>query len=250
MTRQPGPPGFKDFFPASTRAVKDREREKTRPDAAGARATASESDFTGHGTSSDLDRRYEGQASLSRPQANGFPDTAHPLNDDADSVMGDALPAVGSASSHESSSSVFSSSATQQGAGPAAHSHSTSITPLTNIDSPSYRNPILPPKAQSLTPQHAEKPNGAASYTGVTADATSTPLSVLPRVIGRPPARDPARSVKGIRCVYDPFSDRSLSSTDKKDARPRLQPFGLVRTYTIYPSWQRGGVISSIEAIG
>ncbi|OIW29970.1 histone H3-K4 methyltransferase Set1 [Coniochaeta ligniaria NRRL 30616] len=229
MTRPPGP-GYKEFFPAATRAAKDRAmgREKAKTEPPGSRLPAPNSaDLNGRATASGFDFRDEGLTSSSQPLLNGSSDTAHPPNDDADSLIGDAVQAVGSASSHESSSSVFSSSAPQHVSGPATKPHSTSITPLTNIDSPSYRNPAPPTKAQPLTPRHAEKPNGFVSNTGVTADGTSTPLPVLPSVAGRLPARDPTRSVKGIKCTYDPFADRKVSTTDKRKAKPTLEEFGL-----------------------
>ncbi|KAB5563293.1 SET1-like protein [Coniochaeta sp. 2T2.1] len=227
MTRPPGP-GYKEFFPASTRAAKDRAMERERP-----KKDMPEPRLSASNTSSDLAAgrafpsepdRYEGHTSSSQNQPNGLPDTAHPANDDTDSIIGDSVQAVGSASSHESSSSVFSSTAMQQAAGPAAKPHSTSITPLTSIDSPSYRNPTLPPKTQSLTPRHAELPNGFPSNTGDTADGTSAPLSVLPSITGRPLARDPARLARGVKCVYD---DRTLSGEARKEAKPRFEEFGL-----------------------
>lgn len=226
------------------------EREKLKTETSGSRSSVFNSaDINGRATPSRLGQQDEGVTPSSQPLPNGSSDPAHPLADDADS-LGDSLRAVGSASSHESSSSAFSYSAMQQASGLATKPHSTSITPLTNVDSPSYKTSIQPPKASSLTPQRAEKPNGLVSNNGVNADGTSPPRSVLPSVTGRPRARDPARSVKGVRCTYDPFTDRKLSTNDKKKARPILEEFGLVRTHTIYLAWQRGGVISSIEAIG
>lgn len=232
------------------------EREKAKTEPSGSRLSATHSaDIDGRATASGLDRREEGLSSSSsslsqQPLPNVASDTAHPSNDDADSVIGESVQAVGSASSHESSSSIF--SATQQVPGPAAKPHSTSITPLTNIDSPSYKNPVPPSKAQSLTPHQAEKPNGVvSSYTGVTTNGTSPHLSVLPSIAGRLPARDPTRSVKGIKCTYDPFNDRKVPSSDKKKAKPTFKEFGLVCTHIIYLAWQgRGAVISSVEANG
>lgn len=224
------------------------EREKAKTDTSGLRfSTSTSDDLNGGATPSGSRLHDERPSSSSQFQPNVPFDTAHPANDDADSLIGEAVQAVGSASSHESSSSVFSSSNAQQVSGPATLSHSTSLTPLTNIDSPSYRTSVLPTKATSLTPRHAEQPNG------VNADGTPTPLSVLPSVTGRPPARDPARRVKGLKCIFDPSLNRRhpSSDTDQKPAKPiAFKDFGLVRTNTIYLAWQRGGVISSIEATG
>lgn len=228
------------------------EREKAKTETSGSRSSAlSSADPNGRATPSRLGQQDEGVLSSAQALPNGSSDTTHlPPHDEADLITGDSLRAVGSASSHESSSSAFSSSAMQQAAGLATKPHSTSITPLTNLDSPSYRPAIQPATASSLTPQRSEKPNGLVSNNGVNADGTSPPRSVLPTVAGRRPARDPARSVRGVKCIYDPFTDRKLSTNDKKKARPVLQEFGLVRTHTIYLAYQRGGVISSIEATG
>jgi histone-lysine N-methyltransferase SETD1 len=250
MTRPPGP-GYKEFFPAATRAAKDRalEREKAKTETPPLRPQAfyQHADSSGHTTPSGQVRRDE--AAPPPPSSQYLPngaasDTAHPLTDDAESLVGDAAQPIGSASSHESSNSVFSSSAMQHVSGSATKPHSTSITPLTNIDSPSYRSSLLPPTALPLASQHAEKPNGYVRNTDVIADGTTTPRSAVPSIALRLPARDPSRSVRGVACSL------TFTDDDKKKAKPIFTEFGLVRTYTISLPWQRGGVISSIEATG
>jgi hypothetical protein len=42
------------------------------------------------------------------------------------------------------------------------------------------------------------------------------------------PARDPSRSIKCIKRTYEPFLDTSLSSSEKRKAKPIYKEFGLV----------------------
>jgi histone-lysine N-methyltransferase SETD1 len=49
-----------------------------------------------------------------------------------------------------------------------------------------------------------------------------------PSVAERVPARDPSRSIKCIKCTYDPLTDSSLSSSEKRKAKPKYKEFGLV----------------------
>ncbi|KAL2262913.1 hypothetical protein VTK26DRAFT_8962 [Humicola hyalothermophila] len=48
-----------------------------------------------------------------------------------------------------------------------------------------------------------------------------------PSVTARVPARDPARSIQCIKCTYDPLLDKSLSSSEKRKAKPIYKEFGL-----------------------
>lgn len=232
------------------------EREKAKMKPSGSPIAAlNPADLNGRATPSGFHHHDDGRdepvsSTRSRPDG-AVSDTAHAAADDAESVGGDTLHAVGSASSHASSSSVFSSSATLQTSGPATKPHSTSLTPLTTIDSPSYKEPALITKAQSLTPRHADHVNGSVSNASMTSNGSSTPLPVLPGVAERPAARDPARSVRGVKCIYDPLLDRSTSSSDKKKSKAQYKEFGVVRIiHTISDTAWRGGVILSTKAFG
>ncbi|KKF94994.1 Histone-lysine N-methyltransferase H3 lysine-4 specific [Ceratocystis platani] len=56
---------------------------------------------------------------------------------------------------------------------------------------------------------------------------TTLPLSPSPAQTERIPARDTNRSILGLRCIYDPSSDRSGSAKSaKRDLEPRFKEFG------------------------
>lgn len=171
----------------------------------------------------------EGAPSRARRDEPGS-DTAHHHTDDAESVTGDTLNTVGSASSHESSSSSLFSSSTRQATGTLSKTHNSTLTPLTTIDSPSHANPAGSAKAHSTTPQHSSRANGFLPTSNPGTNGASTPV---PRIAELAPARNPGRSVKGVKCIYDPALDRSLSNSDRRKAKPRYKEFGLVRTHII-----------------
>lgn len=240
MTRPPGA-SFAQFFPTAPRAARDRaeERQRARKQASDLSPSASLADQRDAQTPNGLPD--DGLASTCSRRDGSLSDAAQqppqPAADDAESLQGDTLNAVGSASSHGSSaaSSVFSSSARHAATAAAsknpaaAHNH---LTPLTTIESPSY----------SVTP-HSTRPAPSAAHGPGKVDA---PLSNPPHrlngaaasdsqsVFDRAPARDPACSVKGVKCTYDPLLDRSLSSSEKKKAKPTYEEFGLVRNTRIY----------------
>jgi histone-lysine N-methyltransferase SETD1 len=246
----PPGPGYKEFFPAATRAAKNKatEREKART----SKPSGSPPDLNGRATPSVQHQNDETAGSSSRRQRDGSnSDTLRPIADEADSVAGDILHTVGSASSNESSSTVFSSSAAHQTLDPASKPKSASLTPLTTYDSPSSRYPPPPAKSQSLAPQDTESASGTGADNFTVVDGSSTPHSVPPHLIKRRPITDPTRSAIGVKCIYDPANDASLSSNEKRSKKPIFKEFGLVRTHTIsYTLRWRGSIILSVEAFG
>ncbi|KAI1319874.1 hypothetical protein F5Y16DRAFT_390484 [Xylariaceae sp. FL0255] len=120
--------------------------------------------------------------------------------------QGDMLNGVGSASSHASTaSSVFSAANNHAALSNAANN----ITPLTAPgSSPAQSNPQI---SSSKASPH---PNG---------HSTST---IPPAVAKRVPARDPTRTTQGLKCIYDPLLDRTMSTTDKKSMKPKYKAFG------------------------
>jgi histone-lysine N-methyltransferase SETD1 len=246
----PPGPGYKEFFPAATRAAKNKatEREKART----TKPSGSPPDLNGRATLSLQNQDDESSGTSARLQRDGsYSDNLRPIADEVDSVAGDIPHTVGSASSNESSSTVFSSSAAHQTLGPASKPKSASLTPLTAYDSPSSRYPPLPAQSQSLAPQDTESVNGTGVNNSSVVDGSSTPHSVLPHAIKRRPIIDPTRPATGVKCIYDPANDASLSSNEKRTKKPIFKEFGLVRTHTIsYTPWWRGSIILSVEAFG
>ena len=241
MSRPPGTGGatFAQFFPAAPRAAKDRAMERER----GRRTAESPSSNPAadqNGRRTPAPRPDEGAVTSRSRRDGSASDIAHPATDDSESVQGDTLNTVGSASSHAStSSSVFSTSARQNGLAAAKASNS-QFTPLTTVESPSYSISPNPTKPSTSTPQYPDKVNGFASKPAGATNISPAPdgLSAIQRI----PARDPSVSVKGIKCTYDPLLDRSISSSEKKKAKPIYKEFGSVCTSILY-SAGRGSVV-------
>ncbi len=266
----PPPSGasFAQFFPAAPRAARDRAMERER-----ARVRATDRPSSSHadrGRDAPPARpddaaaasRYRRDApiyhashaaaySRSYPPQPPPPPPPPPPVDDNESLGGDTLNTVGSASSYASTaSSVFSASAQQNGLAAAkSATGSTNLTPLTNVDSPSYSMNGYPPKPITSTPRYPERPDASSSWPSL------VPNGIAPgacrAVVERVPARDPSRAVKGISCTYDPLLDKKLSSSDKRKARPTYKEFGLVCTLAIlFAASGRGGVILTCGFFG
>ena len=179
--------------------------------------------------------------SLNHSSSAGADATRPPL-EDSESLPGDTLNTVGSASSHAStSSSVFSSSTRQPAMASCSvrnsHSHN-SNTPLTTADSPSslYLSTSLHAKPHSVSPHHADKQNG---LTPTLNGSVTESLVPLPDGTERVPPCDPSRSVLCTICTYDPLLDKKISSSEKKKAKPIYKDYGLVRTLNM-SAWKGG----------
>lgn len=248
-------PTFGQYFPAATRDAKNKatEREKARTKSTGSFAehNGPTKPATPSASHYNDDRP---NSSSARPYRDGsVPVIAYQAADDSEITGADMLHAVGSASSNESASSVFSSSsATNQAFGQVSKPKSADLTPLTNIDSPSCKCPPLP--SQTPTVQDEQRTNGSASNGHeVAADGSSTAEVVLPPpVINRRPILDRSRPVAGVKCTYDPATDTSYNSNPElKKQKPKFSEFAPVRSHIIHKyCFGRGSVIFDIEAFG
>ncbi|RMZ91601.1 hypothetical protein DV736_g1192, partial [Chaetothyriales sp. CBS 134916] len=147
--------------------------------------------------------------------------------DQNDPVSGDLLNGVSSVSSSSAASSIFSAAATHPNMA-ASNGHFTSLTPLTNSDSPP-RNKLMSPSLDASL--HAATANGIALHSP--APGSMTPLHTPP--VQRRLARDSELRTKGTRCLYDPELDKSLSSKDKRKAKAKFQEFGSTPEDNIAP---------------
>lgn len=261
MTRPPGT-SFAAFFPTAPRAARDKatEREKARLKAHEGSTSSSPSSLS-TATIASAPAQQSAQPSVADPDAhvNGAdpkppPPSSHHdaaqllsdgqtcLTDDGDSPPGDILNVVGSASSHASSteSSVFSSAA---GALPAAAYSSRSrvaTASLTPVESPGSSGPPSKPSmstyGSSLSEMSAPRRNDhlppSSSPSSSALNGTLPSLEQAVSHTERVPARDPNRPAKGLKCIYDPFSDRNfqkLSKTERREAKPKFVEFGTVR---------------------
>lgn len=223
--------GFASFFPTAPRAQRqkatERERERSR-----ASQGSADRDARSPPTSTSLSASRDGI----KPDTSSSSDAAHLPTDDNESLQGDILNGVGSASSHASTaSSVFSHASAKNAP---LHASNSLLTPITNAGSPSNSSKIL------QKPQHTKQSQDGMrqgdSNSASTADSAS--ISRRTGAASRVPARDPTRQTQGTRRTYDPLLDKKLSSAERKTAKPTYKTFGAVRDlyYNIHMSLEGG----------
>ena len=125
-------------------------------------------------------------------------------SEDLETGAGDLLNGVGSASSTSTASSVFSTSYnSRNNASKSGIGCSTSLTPMTNVDSspPNYGR-VTPERKDTLNhsmPQGLRRPSqsGGADITGISKQSCGSS-------VGRRQARPGKGEVKGVKVVYDP----------------------------------------------
>ncbi|KAL2191390.1 SET1-like protein [Thermothelomyces heterothallicus CBS 203.75] len=219
MTRPAGA-SFAQFFPDAPRE-RERARMKAQesPSAHPGEANEQRAPLNPSASSHSDEGPRTGFASRSHLNGTG-PHTAHPPTEDIESLTGDAINTGGSASSHTSASSSVFSAAARPSAPDAVKLPNTQPTPPTAITSPSsYLSTTVPAKAQPTAPCRADGVEGPAPMpSGSVPDAPA---------IERVPARDPSRSIKCVKRTYDPLLDTSLSSSEKRKAKPIYKEFGL-----------------------
>ena len=149
--------------------------------------------------------------------------------DEGDSVQGDLLNAVGSASSSSTTSSVFSThnrtlAILQQGTSHQA----TTLTPLTVADSSPPRVHKSPP--QTKRDALAGMDLGSSVRTPDSNHKAPTPEFDLTPINSPGPeglqARPGKGEVKGIKVTYDPDTDKKLDSKERKKLKVKWHTFG------------------------
>ena len=150
------------------------------------------------------------------------------VQEDNDLVQGDLLNEVASASSTSTSSSIFSTSHRALGmAHPTDHHTSTSLTPLTNLDSSPPANNHYSPKGKynceivasggtlRRSPFHEPLHNAFQTRT-----PDYTPLQKKCQ------ARPGRGEIKGAKIKYDPERDKKLTSKERKGRVAEYTNFG------------------------
>ncbi|PHH53177.1 Histone-lysine N-methyltransferase,H3 lysine-4 specific [Ceratocystis fimbriata CBS 114723] len=219
---------FAQFFPAASREAKDRASERER---LSRKHPISETNLA-DGVEATTAILESPSTSFSPPaQLNSEPPCPNLLDtQDSLSLNRESLNA-GSDSSH--SSSIEMSMAAN---GAFQSSAAVTITPLSSSDSPQPNVQTLDTKDQHpvsfnsnlnsqslITMTPSSEPHNI--YNNKT--TTTLPLSPSPAQTERIPARDTNRSILGLRCIYDPSSDRSGSAKSaKRDLEPRFKEFG------------------------
>jgi len=231
MSRASGA-SFAQFFPAAPKAAKERAKERVKSKAQGLESpNRPAADIQVVYTTSRID-----DVGSLRPAADNHHsrETALPPAEDDESLPGDILNGVGSASSHSSTvSSVFSAAAQHPNLSTLGTSRNvSSLTPLTNNDSSPTR--ITSPGHYKSGAQRANATDFTDNNLPHAQSHDASQNHTLPRIL----ARDPALTLKGNRCTYDPTLDTKLASNERRKAKPLYKEFGLVRIYNLL-----GGVI-------
>lgn len=159
-------------------------------------------------------------------------ESIRPSAEDNESVPGDMLNGVGSASSHTSTvSSVFSAPTQYYNISTAGGTlNMSSLTPLTNTESSPLR--LSSPK-RTVAEASVTTPAISAQERSLLEDR-SFPAAQPALADQIPPparihARDPNRGIKGDKCTYDPLLDSKIGSEGKRKAKPIYKHIGLVR---------------------
>ncbi|KAF3064298.1 Histone-lysine N-methyltransferase, H3 lysine-4 specific [Daldinia childiae] len=204
--------GYKEFFPNAPRAARDKANERERE------KSSRTSEAIEHDSKTATPAHRDGakyDSSLS--------DAAHPPTDDTESLQGDILNGVGSASSHASTaSSVFTTFNSSAALNASSRASNSNLTPLTISGSPTNPPHIQAAKQRTSAIHNTTSRSDSTNPTMATGSSSS-----LPSAVKRLPARDPNLTIKGTKCIHDPSTDKSLSSSDRKTLKPKYKNIGL-----------------------
>ena len=216
-------PSFEGFFPTAPAVIQQRKskaalgkKQLASPparDLSAAAVAAPEASVSA--------KRNEPPAETDGSRATGALQSDAALNsaqDDSESVPGDLLNGVGSASSTSTASSVFSHPRPTDAPNSRAVPRNTS-TPLTNDDvsSPNF----------GKSPSHAKPDSASVS----TAKMESTSLPEPAADVATSPTRErvpeharPGRSEsKGVKIIYDPELDKALPVKERRSRKPHYE---------------------------
>ena len=102
------------------------------------------------------------------------------------------------------------------------------LTPLTNLDSSPRTNGMLSPPKRPVDNHFVVAPTPASpsdgsigkGYSPTESESSQTPQP------NRPQARPSRGEIKGYRVIYDPATDKSARSKEKKSREAQYEPFG------------------------
>ena len=219
--------GFADFFPTAPSVLQQKRfkasQTRKRPRSqSGQDTTLLHTSSAAHPSSTG---NHETPSQINHAFSTPF-QQEQPLHvaEENDTVHGDLLNGVGSASSTSTSSSIFSTNHNAQGVALGTGNHgSASQTPLTNVESSPPHNNLTPSGTkhvygQSTVAKGAQRIGNNAENLKV--NGATTPAHTL--VLAQPQARPARGEVKGVKTVYDPELDAKLPSKEKR-ARKLLE---------------------------
>ncbi|EXJ78670.1 hypothetical protein A1O1_09071 [Capronia coronata CBS 617.96] len=223
MSRPPGSK-FADFFPSAPSVIATKSSRSADTDKS--RLRAAEGRVEDAHVKDNLVRVALNSPATSLPHTSGRQDNLAKftnnslLQEESDQFAGDLLNGVGSASSSSTASSVFSASLANAAMPGPNHLQFTTLTPLTNSDSPP-NGKLMSPTAESASHVQMNGNNGISNLH----QGSMTPLPTPPA--HRRFARDASSPVKGTKCTYDPELDKTINSKDKRKIKAQFEDFGV-----------------------
>ena len=236
--------GFADFFPTApsvlqqkkSRTTQERKRHDSsssfRPVVSSHTTSISETAASLNSKNSDL---RHGSHTNGVVHGHLGPEVAPLTQDESESVQGDLLNGVGSASSTSTASSIFDAHGRQQDPAPQKRNNQQELTPLTNMDSSSPGNNHSPArvKQESSSAGHP----GTASCVPTLKDSgpppTSTPSNTnVPKAGNMAPGKG---QITGIKISYDPELDKTIGSKERRNRKPQYKEF-VCKVRYLFPS--------------
>ena len=220
--------GFADFFPTAP-SVLQQKRSKASQDRRTHRPSHANPFQHSHPLPTPpapSEGELEGSVSVTghtNGDLNGVPRTL--TQDDNECSNGDIAHEVGSASSTSTASSVFSAGPREVSMGYPGLQKSTSLTPLTNIDSSPRWNGMHSSPKRLPHDQHLSTIALGSPSTPPLSDSNNLGLDhELPSK--RPHPRPGKGEIKGFKAMYDPDLDSALRGKEKKSRLAQYKPFG------------------------
>ena len=146
--------------------------------------------------------------------------------EDTESLPGDLLNGVGSASSSSTADSIFSANPRTLGnANSLENCHLDSLTPLTNVDSSPPSNTAGSPRKREISMSTAGSTSGRvlSHYRTPETLRSALPANVLLCPLQARPGRG---EIKGEKVLYDPELDKKLNSKERKSRQVLSKTFG------------------------
>ena len=225
--------GFADFFPTAPSVLQQKRSKPFQPSKEPSSPAKRELQSlkpapnppSTHGSHTSRVGESVGSAkgSTRQPQRHGA------SVDDHEAPQADFTHEIGSASSTSTSDSVFSShqKGTKVSQPNGVANNSSSLTPLTNVDSSPRTNGVQSPPKRALAESNygtAQSPGSPFRGPSVRETwSTDSNSNRTPRP-SCPSARPGKGETKGYKITYDPATDRSGK---KKSKEPQYEPFGL-----------------------
>ena len=242
--------GFADFFPTAPSVLQQKRskasQERRKPHSPSPSQSHNSQTLASHSAGSYGEAT--GATFLNRTSSGSANTMVRSLtHEESECVNADISHEIGSASSTSTSSSVF--SAGHRDANMASHHrahHTTSVTPLTNVDSSPRANGSNSPQKRllrdnhlsardlPLSPELDHRENSVSLKFGdvltpYVQTRESTPLPI------RPQARPPKGQIKGFKAIYDPHLDKKLRGEEKKGRQVKFEPFGEEVSINVLP---------------